>query len=220
MPPLRGLELSRRFYFEAVVPLLERRFPGVEHAAALIGSGSEVLGYDDDVSTDHGWGLRLQLFLGDESRAGELSDVLSHELPLAFGGLPTHFGESPLEPGTRVLEPVESGPVDHGIDVTTVNAFLEEQLGFDPLGAITPSDWLVTPSQALLEVTAGEVFSDPIGELTAARRALDWYPHDVWLLVMAGHWRRVAQLEHLHGRAGSRGDELGSRMIAGRSSAT
>jgi hypothetical protein len=32
---------------------------------------------------------------------------------------------------------------------------------------------------------------------------------------MAGHWRRIAQLDHLHGRAGARGDELGSRLIAG-----
>jgi hypothetical protein len=31
---------------------------------------------------------------------------------------------------------------------------------------------------------------------------------------MAGQWRRVAQLEHFVGRTGSRGDDLGSRVIA------
>jgi hypothetical protein len=34
---LKGLELSRRFFFEAVQPILERRFPEVQYAAALIG---------------------------------------------------------------------------------------------------------------------------------------------------------------------------------------
>jgi len=39
---VRGLELSRRFYFEAVRPILERHFPDFEHAAAFIGYGSDV----------------------------------------------------------------------------------------------------------------------------------------------------------------------------------
>jgi hypothetical protein len=90
------------------------------------------------------------------------------------------------------------------------------EIGFDPLERVTVADWLVTPTQQLLRVTAGAVFADPIGDLTAAREALRWYPHDVWLLAMAGEWRRVAELEHLMGRAGSRGDELGSRLIGAR----
>jgi hypothetical protein len=84
----------------------------------------------------------------------------------------------------------------------------------DPLQGFDVADWLATPTQRLLEFTSGEVFSDPVGELTQLRDKLSWYPHDVWLLVMAGQWRRVAQLEHFVGRTGSRGDDLGSRMIA------
>jgi hypothetical protein len=45
------------------------------------------------------------------------------------------------------------------------------------------------------------------------RELLAWYPNDVWLVVMAGHWRRIAQLEHLPGRATSTGDEMGSHVI-------
>jgi hypothetical protein len=84
----------------------------------------------------------------------------------------------------------------------------------DPLERFEIRDWLATPTQRLLEVTAGEVFADGVGELTRVRMLLEWYPHDVWLLVMAGHWRRIAQFEHLHGRAGLRGDELGARLLA------
>jgi len=50
-----GQELSRRFYREVVEPLV-RPWP---HAAALLGWGSDVLGYDTERSVDHGWGPRL-----------------------------------------------------------------------------------------------------------------------------------------------------------------
>ncbi len=38
---LSGIELSRRFYAEAVAPVV-----GGPHSAALVGPGSEVLGFD------------------------------------------------------------------------------------------------------------------------------------------------------------------------------
>jgi hypothetical protein len=212
---VRGLELSRGFYVEAVRPILERRFPRLEHAAALLGSGSEVLGFDDETSQDHHWGPRVQLFVRDLAPAGEVHEVLANELPPEFGGYPTNFAPPNAE-GTQLLEGVETGPINHRVDVEAVRAFMLEQLGFDPLAGVGIADWLVTPSQRLLSVTAGEVFVDPIGELTAAREALGWYPHDVWLLVMAGEWRRISQLEHLMGRAGSRGDELASKIMGAR----
>lgn len=210
---MQGLELSRRFYFEAVLPILERRFPGLDHAAALLGSGSEVLGFDDEISTDHHWGPRVQLFLRDPAPADEIRDVLGDELPPTFASYPTNFGP-PDEAGARLLVPVSSGPVAHRVEVETVGGFMLEQLGFDPLAGVEIADWLATPSQRFLGVTGGEVYADAIGDLTAARNAVAWYPHEVWLLVMAGQWRRISQLEHFVGRTGLRGDELGSRLIA------
>jgi hypothetical protein len=50
-----------------------RRSP---HAAALLDSGSEVLGFDDAMSTDHHWGPRVLLLLepgrSRGARAGHL----------------------------------------------------------------------------------------------------------------------------------------------------
>ena len=59
---MQGLELSRRFYEEAVRPILERDFPDFVHAAGLMGYGSDVLAFDDETSRDHEWGPRVQLF--------------------------------------------------------------------------------------------------------------------------------------------------------------
>ena len=61
-----GLELARRFYWEAVRPVLDADFPGLRHSAALIGTGSEVLGFDTPMSSDHHWGPHAMLFLAED----------------------------------------------------------------------------------------------------------------------------------------------------------
>ena len=196
--------------------MLERRFGGLRYAAALVGSGSEVLGYDDEESTDHHWGPRVTIFLSppDHARSGdEVSTVLERELPHEFRGWSTSFGP-PDEVGVRLLEPVSDGRVNHRVDVETVSGFMRAQLGFDPLAGVTLTEWLTTPQQSLLNVTAGAVFHDELGELTAAREAVAFYPHDVWLYLMAARWKRVGDLEAFVGRCGALGDDLGSRLVA------
>jgi hypothetical protein len=55
-----------------------------------------------------------------------------------------------------------------------------------------------------------------LGAVTAVRQKLAWYPHDVWLYLMACQWTRLGQEEHFLGRTGYVGDELGSQLLAGR----
>src|SRR5882724_4174491 len=79
-----GLRLSEMFYEEAVKPILENEFPNLVYSAALIGSGSEVLGYDTSQSTDHHWGPRLMLFLTESDFTiyrDSIYEALSHSLP-------------------------------------------------------------------------------------------------------------------------------------------
>lgn len=70
---MKGLDLCRVFSFEAVQPILERVFPGLRYAAARVGPGSDVLGFDTARSVDHDWGPRLELFLStdDVGRYGD-----------------------------------------------------------------------------------------------------------------------------------------------------
>ncbi|AGL20348.1 DUF4037 domain-containing protein [Actinoplanes sp. N902-109] len=211
-----GVRLCRLFYEEAVRPLLDRAFPGLPHAAARVGPGSDVLGFDTERSTDHDWGPRLELFLAaaDVSRHGaELSALFSARLPVSFRGWPTNF--EPAGARVRVMTPT-SGPVAHRIDITDVATWSVAVLGFDATREPGPAEWLTTPSQRFAEATGGAVFHDDSGELTRLRSRLRWYPDDVWRALLAGQWSRIAEEESFVGRTAEAGDELGSRVIAAR----
>ena len=217
-PFVPGIELSRLFYREAVRPILDAAFPRLPHAAALLGDGSEVLGYDSPRSTDHDWGPRLLLFLTDADQDAlglPLTSALGERLPHEFRGYPTSFG-APNATGTRLLEATEQRPLAHRVEIHAVGRYLSGTLGFDARRGVTLLDWLSTPSQLLLSVTAGAVYHDDPGELSAARAAVSWYPHDVWLYLLAAQWARIGQEEAFVGRAAEVGDELGSRLLAGR----
>ena len=183
-----GIELCRRFYWEAVRPVLDAEFAGLHHSAALIGSGSEVLGFDTVVSTDHHWGPRAMLFLGEndfEANKAQLFETFRWRLPHRFLGYPTNFAQPvPEDPGTRLLLATESGPVDHRVEVFTVRGFLLDYLGFDLDGELTVADWLSFPQQKLRTLTGGEVYHDGIG-LDGVRPRFAYYPRDVWLYMLA-----------------------------------
>ena len=193
-----GLELARAFYEEVVVSLLG----GVRHTAALVGGGSEVLGFDTARSTDHSWGPRVQVFV-EPAEVARIRSAIDGRLPETFPGWPTRFGSDMV-------------PVSQHVVVVSLGEWLEERLGFDPRRGLTAVDWLAVPQQRLLELTAGAVFHDDEGELTRLRRTLAWYPDDVWLWLLASQWRRLEQEEPFVGRTAEVGDELGSRILAAR----
>jgi hypothetical protein len=214
-----GLNLSRRFFREVVRPLLANAFPDVRYAAALLGPGSEILGFDTETSVDHDWGPRLFVFLReDDAEQGDaIGNLLSRQLPETFAGYPISL-PTPVSPRTiieRMIRPL-TGPVKHRVIPITVRNFVRVQLGYDLAQPLEATDWLTFPSHALGELTAGEVYQDEVGELTAMRTRFAWYPHDLWLYLLAAGWQRIGQEEHLMPRAGGVGDELGSALIGSR----
>ncbi|WP_308635376.1 DUF4037 domain-containing protein [Paenibacillus silvisoli] len=194
---MKGIELSRRFYLEWMKPLLDTHYPSLNYSAALIGPGSEVLGYDTDLSQDHDWGPRVQLFLCGENNAltDELRTFVTERLPESFRGFP--------------IEP-------HKTVVTTLQQYVWDCLAYDVREPLDELDWLTFPAQTLLELTKGEVFRDDGEQLAALRGRLQYYPQDVWFYLIASAWQRIGQEEHLMCRAGHAGDELGSAVIASR----
>lgn len=218
-PFIPGLELSRRFYWEAVRPVLDDAYPNLSHSAALIGHGSEVLGFDTPMSADHHWGPRAMIFLTQtdyEHHREALLETFRWRLPHRFLGYPTNFSQPvPEDPGTRHLKATEDGPIDHRVELFTVAGFTRDYLGHDPACPLTPADWLSFPQQRLRTFAGGTLYHDEIG-LADVQARFAYYPNDIWLYLLASGWQRIGQEEHLMGRAGYVGDELGSALIAAR----
>lgn len=147
-----GLTLARAFYEEVVSALLGE----TAHSAALVGTGSDVLGFDTERSIDHHWGPKLTVFVASTDVA-DVRDAVENGLPEEFRGWPTRFGWDAV-------------PVTHHVEVHALADWFREQLGFDSCVGVTTRDWLTTPQQVLLELTAGDVFHDGLRELVPAGR--------------------------------------------------
>lgn len=211
-----GIELSRRFYLDIVRPWLARVAPNLPHSAALIGYGSELLGFDDEMSRDHNWGPRVHLFLtpADFDAHGQwLMDAFAAVAPAEFLGEPIGWRSRPHPPagGRWAL-----GAMNHGLEIHTIEARLVDGLALESVEALTPIRWLGLSEQRLLGLTAGAVFHDDGERLGKVRAALAYFPRDVWLYKIACQWRRIAEEQAFVGRTGMVGDELGSRVIAAR----
>jgi hypothetical protein len=221
-----GLELSRLYYEEAVKPIVERHFPMLRWGAARIEAGSDVYGFDTPRSMDHGWGPALTLFVAQEDWRDplwrQIRGVLADELPHEIHGFPTFMEYSADESkvlwryGQMVM--TTERPIKHSIGVGPEHGVIEAWLGVDPVRGtpLTLEEWLVIPSHHLREFTSGAVYRDDTGLLARVREAIRWYPHDVWLYLLAAQWLRIEQEAPFMGRSGEVGDELGSRVIASR----
>ena len=216
---MQGIKLSDAFYQEAVRPIMDSRFSGLAYSAALVGSGSEILGYDTPMSSDHHWGPRVMVFLGDrdyEQYRLPIHDALANELPFSFRGYSTHFSApDPNDNGVQHLEVTEQRPINHRVEIMTLRQLFKNLLDFDLDAPIEASDWLTFPSQRLLSITAGAVYHDGIG-MEAQRERFRFYPRDAWLYLLAAGWARIGQEEAFVGRTGSVGDDLGSQVLAAR----
>ena len=162
------------------------------------------------------------LFLAEddyERQHARITESFRWKLPHRFLGYPTNFcAPNPDDNGTQLLAATEAGPVNHRVEIYTIRGFVRDYLGFDIAGEIEPADWLTFGEQALRTITAGAVFHDDLG-LAAVRARFAYYPRDVWLYILAAGWARISQEEHLMGRAGLVGDEIGAALIGARSGA-
>jgi hypothetical protein len=102
------------------------------------------------------------------------------------------------------------------VSILTVRDFFTRYLNYDPDEELGAVDWLTFPEQRLRSLVAGGVFHDGLNQLESIRARLSYYPHDVWLYLLAVQWRCISQEEHLMGRCGQVGDDLGSRLVAAR----
>lgn len=211
-----GLELSERFFFETVKPILDKEMPDLKYSAALIGYGSEVLGFDTEESMDHHWGPRFLMFLQEEdfeSRKNGIDKQLSEKLPKNFLGYTTNYSDGDRT-GIRRPAPIMDGPIKHFVEFYTIKSYLEKRLGVSSFDSLTNSDWEKLSEQRLLETVSGKVFIDKLGRLEAMREKLHYYPEDVWLDRLTKEWQKISEIEAFVGRCGDVGDDIGSRLVS------
>ena len=120
-----GLRLSEEFYRACVAPAIAAEFPRLPHAAGLMGRGSEVLGYDDSMSTDHTWSARVTVFVPAEVLL-EQGESVQGQLSAR---IPDHFDSIPTE-----------------VKVTTVQQYFLDELGLDVSVVWDAYDWSVCRS--------------------------------------------------------------------------
>ena len=180
---MNGLEISRAYFDECGLPMLQEQFPALlDHiSVGLFGSGSECFGYDDAVSRDHDFEPGFIILLPGEDVVDRKAEF---QLERAYAKLPHEF----MGIGRAKMAPV--GGQRHGV-LRTADFFIEKT--GSPDGILTVSQWLGIPSHALAEAVNGAVFHDGPGTLTRIRAGLAHYPTDIRLKKLAGHLLLAAQ---------------------------
>ena len=179
---MKGLELSRKYYEEYGRDMIETHFPHLADriCVGLVGEGSECLGYDDEISTDHDFEPAFCLFVTKEDEKN-----FGFELERAYSKLPKQFM------GYERQKLSAAGGKRHGVIV--IDEFYKKFLG----AANAPDTierWLYTPSQSLLNASNGEIFRDDLGLFSAVRNEIKkGYPRDIQLKKIASHTIFMAQ---------------------------
>ena len=180
---MKGIEISKAFFEEYGMPMLENEFPELLPflAAGLFGSGSECFGFDDDISRDHDFEPGFCLFLPDESTVDRKT---AFNLERAYAKLPKEF----MGLKRNMLSPV--GGARHG--VIRIDEFFNEKIG-SPDGSLNETQWFTVPENALAESVNGEIFFDNYGLVTKIRNNLRQYPDDIMKKKLAGNLLLMAQ---------------------------
>ena len=192
---MKGLELSRAYFEEYGRPMMDTQLAQYRPylAAGLVGEGSECLGFDDELSTDHDFGPAFCIWVPEElyAKAGA-------ELQRAYDSLPATY-----QGYTRITSAQGGGRVG----VLPLEGFYRKFTGLSH----APQDnleWFRIPERFLATVTNGEVFADYLGTFSQIRGILKgFYPEDVLKKKLAARCAVMAQAgQYNYGRCMKRGD--------------
>lgn len=217
---LRSIELNRAFYNECVSKIIETYLPRLSgnHAAGLLGWGSEVLGNDDEFSKAYGWGPRVVIFVREEGYEDvyqALHLILNEHLPIEFAGCPTRF----TDPANGPPLPTREKRGLPQVSITTCKRLIQLYLGVDSTqilqGALSPKEWLIISEDKLLRVTAGEIYYDGFQEISRLREACAYFPDDIWKYRLAYQWKTLSWDIDLIGLCAQRTDFLSAQLAIG-----
>ena len=178
---MKGIELSKRFFYELVYPVLTEEYAFLlqDISVGLTGDGSEVLGFDDEFSQDHNYCPRVVVLVEDK-QFKQVGERLEQRL---LDVAPTEYlGYELLYDKYRKF-----------IEVAPLQEFFHHQLGVESLPK-TDREWLKLEEQKLLEMTAGPIFFDPKGRLHTMIEQLAFYPDGARYFLLHQGFLRLSEV--------------------------
>lgn len=198
----KGLELSEK-YFEAFGrAVIERNFQNLKKhiACAMVGEGSECLGFDDDISADHDFGPGFCIFVDDS-----VDEKDFERLRKAYDNLPKTY---------RGYTRLETAQGKNRVGVIRFTDYIKKVTGFDhmPKGI---EEWQYTVDENLAIGVNGKVFLDEGNILSDFRkRILHEQPYYVYFRKLGMQLELMAKHgQYSFPRAVQRGD-MGAAFIA------
>ncbi|PRX29259.1 uncharacterized protein DUF4037 [Orenia metallireducens] len=193
---MKGLELAEKFFNQVVSKLIEDNFPFLKnnYAGGLLGYGSDILGHDDELSKDHEWGPRCNIWLSNDDYnkyAEDISKMLDEKLPKKFLGYSTRYVLD-KELGAFVSTDDLEDSIHH-VGISTVSRYLKIQHEIEKDFSLY--QWLCIPEQKLLELTRGKIFYDPVGDITRVRKEFEYLPDEIWKFKMLYAWSSLNDLD-------------------------
>jgi len=177
---MKGMQLSKLYYETFGKQMIQDKFTFYidEIAVGLVGEGSQCLGFDDEYSTDHDFGLDFCLWISKD-----IYDKIGLELQREYEKLPQSF--MGYDNGNKIAT--------DRTGVFEIESFYNKytNCGSRPKDNV---DWMKIPERFLSMATNGEVFTDIKREFTSAREnLLNFYPLDVLKKKLSARLATMAQ---------------------------
>ncbi len=173
-----NLERSKEFYEEYGKAMIKENFPDYEDriAVGMVGEGSDCYGFDDEISTDHDYGVGFCIWLTEEdynkigSKLQDKYNALINEILKADlnDDIDTNSNKDALLKLRR--------------GVFSINMFYNQQLGIscDYESGSLPDYEQISEFQ-LANATNGMIFKDSLGVFSRVRESLlEYYPDEIW----------------------------------------
>lgn len=183
-----NLERCRRFYETYGKSMIMESFPAYEKriAVGIVGEGSDCFGFDDEISTDHDYGLGFCMWLCKEDY-----DRIGAQLQEKYECLVAEKGEGSAK-----------------------NDFLKGRRGVFEIEAFYRKALGMQQEYELAQAVNGQVWQDELGQFTAIRKKLlEYYPEKVWREKLAGALHDFSQYgQSNYPRMMARGDYVTANL--------
>ncbi len=197
---LTGLELSRKYYEEYGVKLIEKEFQDYSNGitVGLIGEGSDCYGFDDEYSVDHDFGPGFCIFVDDE-----IYEKIGKEIKNAYENLPKEY---------MGYKRKETALGQGRIGVIKSSDFYKKHLGTSVYEEV---DFSVIKDYELAVCTNGQIFCGNNSEFIVMRESLKkGYPEKIRLMKLAEDVASFSQTgQYNYARMMQREDDFTARIM-------